>query len=357
MRSFTHVQLPARVVFGNGARRQVAAEVDALHGDRVMLIAHGGVDDIIDALGDRLVLQWNDIVQHVPVDLAERARDAATAAGIDVIVTVGGGSATGLAKAIALTMRRPIVAVPTTYAGSEQTTIYGLTGERHKQTGTSRDVLPRVVVYDPELTVGIPREVTGPSAFNALAHSVEALYAPGNNPVIDAMSIEAIGAIHASLPTVMAAPDDLGARGQLLYGAYLSGVALGATSAAFHHKICHVLGGTFDLVHADAHSVILPHALAFNAPAIPHAMRLLSGVIGDDPAGALWDLAVASDVPTTLAALGLAESDLAEAAERAAAEVSKIAAPGNPRPCDVEQMQALLNRAFVGGRPSPGELA
>jgi len=272
-----------------------------------------------------------------------------------VIVTVGGGSATGLAKAIALTSRRPIVALPTTYAGSEQTTIYGLTGERHKQTGKSADVLPRTVIYDPELTLDIPAGVTGPSAFNALAHSVEALYAPGCNPVISAMALEAVHAIQESLPTVMAAPRDVEARGRLLYGAYLSGVTLGATAAAFHHKICHVLGGTFDLVHADAHSVVLPHAVAFNAPAIPDEMAALAGALGGEPAGALWDLAVASNVPTTLSALGLQESDLPEAAERSAAEIAKIAAPGNPRPCSTEQMLALLQRAFVGQRPSPGD--
>jgi maleylacetate reductase len=355
MKPFTYVQHPARVVFGAGSRSQIVREVEALRGDRVMLIAHEGSDEIAELLGSRVVLRWNEIVQHVPLDLAERARDAAEAASIDVIVCVGGGSATGLAKAIALTSRRPIVAVPTTYAGSEQTTIYGLTGDRHKQTGKSIDVLPRAVIYDPELTVGIPASVTGPSAFNALAHSVEAFYAPGCNPVITALAKEAIAAIRDSLPRVMAAPSDIDARGALLYGAYLSGVALGATSAAFHHKICHVLGGTFDLVHADAHSVVLPHAVAFIAPSIPDEMKSLGEVLGAEPAGALWDLAVESGVPTSLESLGLSESDLAEAAERATAEIAKIAAPGNPRPCSEQQMLGLLQRAFAGARPTPGD--
>lgn len=357
MKPFTYVQLPARIVFGEGSRRQLAAEVDAVRGERVMLIAQGNADEMTELLGGRVVLQWGEIVQHVPIDLAERAREAAIDAGVDSIVSVGGGSATGLAKAIALTTRRPIVAVPTTYAGSEQTTIYGLTGERHKQTGKSLDVLPRTVIYDPELTLDIPDVVTGPSAFNALAHSVEALYAPGCNPVISAMALEAVAAIRDSLPVVMASLRDVEARGRLLYGAYLSGVALGSTAAAFHHKICHVLGGTFDLVHADAHSVILPHAIAFNAPALPDEMAALGAVLGGEPAGALWDLAVASRVPTTLEALGLKPTDLAEAAERSAAEIAKIAAPGNPRPCSVEQMLALLQRAFEGRRPTPGDAA
>ncbi|MFZ9629439.1 MAG: maleylacetate reductase [Ilumatobacteraceae bacterium] len=355
MKPFTYTQLPARVVFGAGARRQLAAEVEALRGDRVMLIAQGDGDEMTDLLGGRVVLRWDEIVQHVPLDLAERAREAAVEAGIDAIVSVGGGSATGLAKAVALTVRRPIVAVPTTYAGSEQTTIYGLTGDRHKQTGKSLDVLPRSVIYDPELTLGIPAGVTGPSAFNALAHSVEALYAPGRNPVISALALEAVTAIRESLPVVMASLRDIDARGRLLYGAYLSGVALGSTSAAFHHKICHVLGGTFNLVHADAHSVILPHAVAFNAPALPDEMALLGAALGGEAAGALWDLAVASNVPTSLEALGLTAADLPEAAERSAAEVAKIAAPGTPRSCSTEQMLALLQRAFEGRRPTPGD--
>ena len=240
--------------------------------------------------------------------------------------------------------------MPTTYAGSEQTTIYGVTGNRHKEVGKNPAVLPKTVIYDPELTLSLPTFVTGPSAFNALAHSVEALYAPGCNPVTSALALDGVRAIHRSLPTVMASPTDVEARGNLLYGAYLSGMALGATAAAFHHKICHVLGGAFNLVHADAHSVILPHAIAFNAPALPAEMARLAealGVPGGDPAAALWDLAVASNVPTTLEALGLERDDLAEAARRAYADIPR----DNPRPFDEDDLLGLLTRAFDGTRP------
>ncbi len=248
----------------------------------------------------------------------------------------------------------PIVAVPTTYAGSEQTTIYGLTGGRHKQTGKDPVVLPKTVVYDPELTVSLPPHLTGPSAFNALAHSVEALYAPGNNPVTSALALEGVRAIHQSLPTVMASPGDVGARGRLLYGAYLSGVALGTTSTGLHHKLCHVLGGRFNLVHADAHSVILPHAVAFNATALPMEMARLAealGVPGGDPAAALWELAVASSVPTRLADLRgddglLQREDLPGAAHAAAEEITV-----NPRPVDEADLLGLLERAYEGERP------
>jgi maleylacetate reductase len=353
--AFTYDALPGRVVFGPGRRVEVPSEVDRLGATRVLLIADGQAkatgDELEAMLAPRCVLRWDDVVQHVPVDLADRAREAATAAGVDGLVCVGGGSATGLAKAIALSHGLPILALPTTYAGSEMTPIYGLTGGRHKQTGRDLAVLPKAVVYDPELTLGLPRGVTGPSACNALAHCVEALYAPGANPVTSAMALEGVRAIHRSLPVVMAGPHELGGRTDLLYGAYLAGVSLGTTSTGLHHKLCHVLGGMFGLVHADTHSVVLPHAVAFNAPALPDEMRRLAEALAASPgdeAGALWDLAVASDVPTSLAQLGLAEGDLPEAAERAAAEITV-----NPVPVDAASLLQLLRRAYAGERPPP----
>jgi maleylacetate reductase len=362
MDSFIYEQLGGRVVFGIGRVAEVGAEVQSL-GDRIMMIADRSAGPIADGIasqfGDRLVVRWDEVVQHVPFELAERARAAATESDVNVLVCVGGGSSTGLAKAIALTSGRPILAVPTTYAGSEQTTIYGLTGDRHKQTGKHPAVKPQVVVYDPELTVGLPAHVTGASAFNALAHSVEALYAPGCNPVISALALEGVRAIGRSLAAVITNPGDLEARGDVLYGAYLSGVSLGSTAAGLHHKICHVLGGMFNLVHADAHSVVLPHAVAFNAPAIPgDAARLADalGVSGGDPAAALWDLAVASGVPTRLADLhghdgALRRSDLAAVAEQVAADVAAMPAPGNPRPVSADDVLGILQRAFDGFRP------
>jgi maleylacetate reductase len=340
-------------VFGPGRASEVAAEVDRLGVGRVFVIADNQAkvldDEIAAQLGARVAGRWHEVVQHVPVELAERARAAATQSGADAIVCLGGGSSTGLAKAIALTHQLPIVAVPTTYAGSEMTTIYGLTGGRHKQTGTSPDVLPKVAVYDPLLTLGLPPSVTGPSAFNALAHSVEALYATGCNPVTTALALEGVRAIARSLPTVMADGSDVAGRSDLLYGAYLSGIALGTTSAGLHHKLCHVLGGTFNLVHADAHAAVLPHAVAFNAPALPDEMARLADALdapGDDPAGALWDLARASDVTTDLAALGLMADDLPEAAERAAAAITD-----NPIPVDADALLGILEHAYAGTRP------
>ncbi len=354
MNPFVYEALPQRVVFGPGRRAEIAAEVDRLGVSRVFQITDGAAaaigDELAALLDARVVQRWGEAIQHVPEDLAARARAAVTDCGADAVLTIGGGSSTGLGKAIAASHNLPIIAIPTTYAGSEQTTIYGVTGNRHKEVGKNPAVLPKTVIYDAELTLGLPTFVTGPSAFNALAHSVEALYAPGCNPVTSALALDGVRAIHRSLPTVMATPTDLDARGDLLYGAYLSGMALGATAAAFHHKICHVLGGAFNLVHADAHSVILPHAIAFNAPALPAEMARLAealGVPGGDPAAALWDLAVASNVPTTLEALGLKRDDLAEAASRAFADIPR----DNPRPFDEADLLVLLTNAFDGTAP------
>ena len=350
---FTYDALPGRVVLAPGALATVGEELASLGGTRAFLIvdqaavAYG--DAIAAHLGERLVARWGESVQHVPVELAERALAAATAVAPDVLVCVGGGSSTGLAKILALDLKLPIVAVPTTYAGSEMTPIYGSTGERHKRVGRSPDVLPRVVVYDPHLTLGLPAKVTGPSAFNAIAHCVEALWMPQANPITSALAIEGVRAIAGALATVMATPGDVEGRSQLQYGACLAGMALAQTGTGLHHRVCHVLGGTFNLVHADTHSVILPHALALNAPAIPALLGPLAkalGVDADDAPGGVWDLAKASGIPTSLAELGLAESDLAEAVERCAAEISD-----NPVPVDRSTFDRLLAAAWRGDRP------
>jgi maleylacetate reductase len=351
---FVHDVPATRVVFGPGALARVPEEVSRLGGEHVLLICDAAAkpyaDDLAAALGDRVTARVDGVVMHVPTEVAAAATETCRSAGADLLISVGGGSSTGLAKAVALETSLPVLAVPTTYAGSEMTPIYGLTGGRHKQTGKDLRVLPKIVIYDPELTLGLPTFVTGPSAFNALAHCVEALYAPGCNPVTSALALEGVRAIRRSLPRVMAAPTDLAGRSDLLYGAYLAGVSLGTTGTGLHHKLCHVLGGAFNLVHADTHSVVLPHAVAFNAPALPEEMARLAealGVPGRDPAAALWDLAVASQVPTSLADLGLSADDLPEAARRAAAEITV-----NPVPVDEAALAGILQRALAGERPA-----
>lgn len=355
MQPFEYEGLPSRVIFGPGYLDRVAGEAQRLGGRRVFLI-HDPLTEqwakkiAADLQGAADVRVWGQVQQHVPIDLAAPAREAVDAHGSDLVVSIGGGSSTGLAKAIALSHSLPIVAVPTTYAGSEMTTIYGLTGDRHKQTGKSPQVLPKAVVYDPLLTLGLPRNVTGPSAFNSLAHCVEALYAPGHNPVTSAIALEGVRAISESLPRVMRQPDDVDARGDLLYGAMLGGMSLGMTASGFHHRLCHILGGKYNLVHADTHSVILPHAVAFNAPALPNEIRRLSqalGAAGGDPASALWELAKQNDIPTDLASLGLPRDGLDEVAREIVIEEKH-----NPVPLDETSVLRLLEAAYEGKKPA-----
>jgi maleylacetate reductase len=262
-------------------------------------------------------------------------------------LSIGGGSATGLSKAVAVETGIPIIAIPTTYAGSEMTPIWGLTGE-HKKTGRDLRALPKVVLYDPELTVGLPPGVSASSGFNAIAHCVEALYAKGANPVISLQAEAGIRALASSLPRVVAAPGDLEARSDALYGAYLAGSALAVAGTALHHKACHVLGGTWGLVHGDVNAVLLAHVVAYNARAAPDAISRVGVALG--VAGALFDLAEAIGAPTSLAELGLPEDVLELAAARIVAETGT----SNPRPVDTESVLRLLERAYLGSRPEPG---
>ncbi len=352
MPDFVYNALPGRVLFGVGSIDRVGAELDGLPG-RVFLVAGGSSapigDRIAAQLGARVAGRFDEVAQHVPEDLAERARQAAVGAGAEVVVTVGGGSAVGLGKAVAVHAGVPLVAVPTTYSGSEMTPFYGLTTGRQKRVATDLRALPRIVVYDPALTVGLPASVTAATGFNALAHCVEAFYAPGANPVTSLMAEEGIRALGRSLPTSVDSPADLDARGHALYGAYLAGAALAVTGTALHHKLCHVLGGTFGLVHGDVNAVVLPHVVAFNAGAVPAAMARVSAALGGpaDPSAAAWrlaDLAARIGAPTSLAQLGMPAAGLDSAAEQTVAAVGAT----NPRPVDVAAVRALLQAAFEG---------
>jgi maleylacetate reductase len=352
---FVYDALPGRIVFGAGRVGDVPSEAEALGLGRVLVIADEAAKEIAeriaDGLGPRCAGTFVGVRQHVPEDLAEEARAEARQHRADGVITVGGGSATGLGKAVVVETGQPLVAVPTTYAGSEMTPIYGLTG-KHKVTGRDLKALPRVVVYDPELTLSLPLEVAVPSGFNAVAHCVEALYATNANPVTSLMAEEGIRAMARALGALARRPGDREARSDALYGAYLAGAALGVTGVALHHRVCHVLGGSFGLVHGEVNAVMLPHVVAYNAPAAPQAMARVAAALGapaqaDRAAGALADLAETIGAPTSLAAIGMPADGLEAAAERTVAEVG----PSNPRLVDRSSLLALLQAAYDGTRP------
>jgi alcohol dehydrogenase class IV len=351
MRNFIFDQPAARVIFGAGAFDRLAEEVNRLGGRRALVLSTPEqVKDAEEAaarLGDSAAGIFSRAVMHVPIETAREARETAKALDADCCVAIGGGSTIGLGKAIALESGLPILAIPTTYAGSEMTPIYGLTEEGTKKTGRDRKVLPRTVIYDPKLTLTLPPSVAGPSGMNAIAHCVEGLYAPDGNPIMTIFAAEGIRALARSLPTVVEAPDDLSARADALYGAWLAGIVLGAVSIGIHHKLCHTLGGTFNLPHAEVHTVILPHAARFNSEAAPDAMRIAADALGAENAPqALYDLARRVGAPVALKDIGMPADGLERAAELATQNPY-----ANPRPVERAGVLELLRNAYAGRRP------
>lgn len=352
--SFVHDVLASRVRFGVGALGALPSEVERLGVRRVLVLAGGSatalVARIADDLGERVAGVHRGVAPHVPVEAAEEARRVARELAADCLVTVGGGSATGLGKAVALELAVPVVAIPTTYAGSEVTPIWGLTAAGRKQTGRDPRVQPAVVLYDPALTLGLPPGLTATSGMNAMAHCVEALSAPGGNPITSLMAEEGIRALARGLPAAVRDGGDLQAREAALYGAWLAGTALGIAGAGLHHTICHVLGGAYDLPHAALHTVVLPHAVAFVAPAAPAAMARIAAALGAETAATgLDDLNRRLGAPRGLRELGMREADLAQAA-RLVVEAD----PPSPRPVDLAGMQRLLSDAHGGVGPAGG---
>jgi maleylacetate reductase len=356
MKPFRYQALPGRVVFGAGAARtELAAEVDRLGLRRVLLIASTRGYDLAAGLaaplGRRLVATFTDVRPHVPVEVARAAIGTAADWDADGLLCVGGGSATGTAKAVALELRLPLVAVPTTYAGSEQTTVWGLTERGRKVTGRSPDVLPRAVVYDPELTVGLPPEVTAPSGMNALAHAVEARYAAGANPVTDLYADAAVRSLARCLPDAVDDGTDLDARSGALYGAFLAGAAFGAAGGGLHHRVCHLLGGAFHLPHAETHAVLLPYTVAFHERAQPGVLAPVAAALHAPGAAAgLRALAERIGAPTALRDIGLRESEV-DAAVKLLLEQDY---PGTPRPVDEGVLRQLLAAALAGRPPTGG---
>ena len=348
---FTYVALPARVVFGAGSIRQLAAEVERLGARRVLVISTPGraemVARIAAQLAGRVAGFFDRAVMHAPAALVEAAREQARSVNADCCVAVGGGSTIGFGKAIALSSALPVVAVPTTYSGSEMTTIWGVSEGGAKKTGRDPKVLPRAVIYDAELTLELPPAVSAASGMNAIAHCAEALYAHDGNPIISIMAEEGIRALASSLPSLVASPRDVRFRSDALYGAWLAGMTISTTSVALHHKLCHILGG-MGLPHAETHSIVLPHAMAYNREAAPQAMARIGRALGSaDAASGLYDLEARLGIPMRLGDIGMKEADL----ERAARIAVEAPYP-NPRKVEYEPVLALLRGAYEGRRPS-----
>jgi alcohol dehydrogenase class IV len=350
---FTYDALPGRVVFApEAARERLGGVLDDLGARRVLAIFGESerplAEPLCAPLEDRVAAVFTEVRPHVPVEVAQRARAAARDAAADAVLCIGGGSTTGTAKAVALESGLPIVAVPTTYAGSEVTPVWGMTEGQRKTTGTDAAVLPKVVVYDPVLTFSLPAAITGPSAMNAVAHCVEAFYAPRANPICSLMAEEGVRALAAGAPAAVERGDDLDARSLTLYGAYLAGAAFASAGSGLHHKICHALGGAFDLPHAEMHTIVLPYVMAFNEPAIPGIARRVAAALGpwggDGTAIGLQRLGRAVGAPHSLRDIGLRDEDFDEAV----AVVAEKIPHDNPRPVFQDDVRNILDAARAG---------
>src|SRR5215475_2182870 len=352
VRRFGYDGNPAHVVFGAGTVAELRAEVERVGGTRVLVVADPGLTLAVEraaaSLGDLLVARFDGVTMHTPVEVTERAFAVVRDSDVDCLVTIGGGSSTGLGKALALRTGLPLIAVPTTYAGSEVTPIIGETAAGEKTTQTTAAVLPKAVVYDVDLTLGLPVAMSVTSGVNAMAHAVEALYSPQANPVIDQLATESLRRLSSALPRIVADPRDVDARSDALVGAWLAGTCLGTVGMSLHHKLCHTLGGSFGLPHAETHTVVLPHAMAYNADAAPEAMATVARALDvDDAPSGMYDLIASLGGPTSLAQLGFRESDIPRATELATAKPYP-----NPRPLTVDGIAALLSEAYEGRRPA-----
>ena len=350
MQAFTYQAQPARVIFGQGTGARLAEEAEHMGLSRLLVLSTPGQARLGEQAGQWLgklaAGRFAGAVMHTPVDVTERAMQAVRELRADGVVAIGGGSTIGLGKAIALRTDLPQIVLPTTYAGSEMTPILGETKDGVKTTQRGPAILPETVIYDVDLTLTLPVDISALSAFNAIAHAAEALYAPDGNPIIALMAEEGVRTLARALPRLMQSPGDIEARTGMLYGAWLCSCCLGATTMGLHHKLCHVLGGLFDLPHAQTHTIMLPHALAFNAPAVPEAMaRLARALDADDPVGALFELEAACQVPMALRDLGMPQDGIARAVDLAMANPYR-----NPRPVAAGDLAALFGRAWAGVR-------
>ena len=351
MQSFNFTSLPSRVIFGDGSLAQVHKEIEWLGAKRALILCtpeqKALAEKVSELLGPCSVGIFDHAVMHVPIETAEQARQMASQLGADCAVAVGGGSTTGLGKAIALVSNLPILAIPTTYAGSEMTPIYGITESGVKKTGRDPRVLPKSVIYDPLLTVGLPVGLSITSGINAIAHAAEGLYAHDGNPIMNLLAEEGIAALGRALPQIKKDAQNIEARSDALYGAWLCGSVLGHVGMSLHHKLCHTLGGTFNLPHAETHTIVLPHALAYNASHAPRAMKSIANALGaQDAPQAVFNLALSNGAPVALKDLGMVENDL----DRVCQLAMQNQYP-NPRPLEQVALRQLLQNAFEGKPP------
>jgi len=344
MRSFLVQQQPLEVVFAAGSLAKLPETMATCAVARAVLVptpsVRLAVGRIMGLLPERVAGSFEGVAPHVPASAVKALQSFALSRDADCLIAIGGGAAIDLAKAASSGTGLTVIAMPTTYGGSELTAHAGQVSDHKKQSIHSG--APRAVLYDPELTYGLPRRATAGSAMNALAHCVEALYAPHPQPLALLAAEEALRRIPPALRIVDHAPHDAEGRAELLFGAYLAGVALAGTGMALHHRICHVLGGRYGIAHGDANAIMLAHVVRFNEPFAQDEIATVARALGtDDAAKALGALAREAGAPASLGELGL---DLAE--RETIADLVLSQPLNNPRPVGREALLRLLDGAW-----------
>ncbi len=351
MTEFAFKALPWNIVFGAGALERLPREMDVLGLDRALVLSTRGHErwgrSIVELLGNRAIGLFASARMHVPSTTLDEASRLARDLNAKCTVSIGGGSTTGLGKALAARQGLDNVAIPTTYSGSEMTDIWAVTEAGAKVTSRDPGVVPTLTVYDPELTTTLPVEMSASSGLNALAQAVANVATDQASPIAATLAVEGIRALATSLPVVVEEPDHLEARSEALYGTCLAAGSVGIGSTGLHHRLCHTLGGALNTPHAETHAILLPHSVAYNATAAAAGTQKVADALGvEDAALGIHELAKKLGAPTALRQIGVAEGDL-----DTVAEITATGSFHSPEPVTVGRIRALLQNAFEGLLP------
>jgi maleylacetate reductase len=350
MRPFTHTSSPARILFGRGGIAKAGEEIRRLGCKRALVLCTPQQAAQAQALDAQIVDLsagiFAEAAMHTPVEVTSKGVAAWEAAGADCIISIGGGSTTGLGKAIAARTSAPQIVIPTTYAGSEVTPILGETKDGLKTTRRGPEILPETIIYDPDLTDTLPLSLTITSGLNAMAHAAEGVYAQDGSPIFTLMAIEGLKALKAALPALVSNPSERDGRDLALYGAWLCGSVLGGVGMSIHHKLCHTLGGSLNLPHAETHAILLPHTIGYIEEALPEAVAPVAELFGGKAGKGLHAFAQSLGAPMRLKDIGVEEASLDAMADLATAN-----AYWTPRPLDRDAIRALLRAAWSGEAP------
>ncbi|TGZ79610.1 maleylacetate reductase [Ascodesmis nigricans] len=354
MEPFVYTVNPSRVVFGSGTLKQLPRELQRLSLTSPLILCTpqqtSQANAVASLLRDASIAPaglFEKATMHTPTNVTAEAQSQLASLAADSLISIGGGSTIGLGKALSIRTGLHHICIPTTYAGSEMTPILGETEDGRKTTRSDPKILPGTVIYDVDLTMTLPTGMSATSGVNAIAHAVEAAYAVNRNPITTLLAVEGIRALAESLPVIVKDTANREAREKALYGAWLCGACLGTVGMSLHHKLCHTLGGSFNLPHAQTHTIVLPHALAYNLPSLSEEVRLklgraFPGADGDAVKG-LNELLEKLGVERSLKAYGLKEEDV----ERAS-EIAMEREYPNPRKLVKEEIREVIRRAWAG---------